>query len=226
MGHDSRFAKPRQFKKDKLYFHIMKSFYERYWENTDALNDYTYKLKLIKKLVPEEDNLEVLDFGCGKGAFIKDILSINPTLKITGADISQTAITAARKKLPKQKFYILTEGGKLPFKDKSFDFILALDVFLHIYDTELIFKEITRVLKHGGRLLITVPYYGLLKNIVIALIGFDEVYNPRNGEIRFYTKNTLLNEIKAIGLTPIKFGYFSRFYPFSKAMYCVSKKNR
>ena len=53
-----------------------------------------------------------MDFGCGKGAFIKDILSINPTLKITGADISQTAITAARKKLPKQKFYILTEGGK------------------------------------------------------------------------------------------------------------------
>ena len=202
----------------------MKSFYERYWENTDALNDYSYKLKLIKKLVPVELNLEVLDFGCGKGAFIKDILSLNPTLKITGADISQTAISAARKKLSGQKFYLLGEGKKLPFKDNSFDFILALDVFLHIYDTELIFNEITRVLKPGGKILITLPFYGLLKNIIIALIGFEEVYNPRNGEIRFYTKNTLLKEIKAVGLKPLLFGYFGRFYPLSRAMYCISKK--
>ncbi len=202
----------------------MKSFYERYWEKTDSLNDYSYKVKLIKKLVPKESNLEVLDFGCGKGAFIKDILSINPSLKITGADISQTAITAARKKFPKQKFYYLTSGGKLPFKDNSFDFILALDVFLHIYDTELIFNEITRILKPGGKLLITVPYYGLIKNIIIALIGFDEVYNPRNGSIRFYTKNTLLHEITDVGLKSLKFGYFGRFYPLSKGMYAVAQK--
>lgn len=201
----------------------MKSFYERYWEKTNSLNDYDYKLKLIKKLVPRESKLEVLDFGCGKGVFIKDILSINPSLKIVGADISKTAIAFAKKKMPKQKFYVTAEG-KLPFRDKSFDFIFALDVISHIYDTELIFSELSRLLKPKGRLLITVPYYGLLKNILIALIGFDEVYNPRHGSIRFYTKNTLINEIKAVGLTPIKFGYFGRFYPFSKAMYALAKR--
>lgn len=202
----------------------MKSFYERYWEKVDRLNDYSYKAALIKKLVPKELNLEVLDFGCGKGIFIKDILSINPSLKITGVDISNLAVSYARKKIPKQKFYVITEGEKLPFEDKSFDFIFALDVFLHIYDTELIFNELSRVLKPKGRLLITVPYYGFLKNIVIALIGFDEVYNPRNGSIRFYTKKNLINEINSAGLIPITFGYFGRFYPFSNGMYAVVQK--
>lgn len=174
-------------------------------------------------MIPKEMNLEVLDFGCGKAPFTEDILSINPSLIITGVDVSKIAIAYARKKFPKQKFYLITEGKKLPFKDKSFDFIFALDVFLHIYDTEFIFKELSRVLKPKGRLLITVPFYGLLKNIVIALIGFDEVFNPRNGSIRFYTKNTLMNEIKDVGLIPIKFGYFGRFYPFSNGMYIIAE---
>lgn len=202
----------------------MKSFYERYWEKTDSLNDYSYKVKLIKKLVPKESNLEVLDFGCGKGIFISDLLSVNPSLKVTGVDISKTAISYAKKKLPEIKLFVIAEGKKLPFKDNSFDFIIALDVLLHVYDTELIFSELYRLLKPKGRLLITVPYYGLLKNIVIALIGFDEVFNPRNGSIRFYTKNTLLHEITDVGLIPIKFGYFGRFYPFSNGMYCLAKK--
>lgn len=202
----------------------MKSFYERYWGKTDSLNDYSYKVKLVKNLVPKESNLEVLDFGCGKGVFVKDLLSINSSLKVTGVDISKTAISYARKKMPKTKFYLITEGEKLPFKDKSFDFIFVLDVLLHVYDTELVFNELFRVLKPKGKLLITVPYYGFWKNIVIALIGFDEVYNPRHGSIRFYTKNTLINEVKAVGLSPIKFGYFGRFYPFSKGMYCISKR--
>lgn len=202
----------------------MKNYYERYWEKINTLKDYNYKVDLIKKLVPKDVNLKVLDFGCGKGTISQDMLLINPSLNITGVDVSQTAIAYASKRMPEQKFYTIAEGKKLPFKDNSFDFIVVLDVLLCVYDTELIFKELSRVLKPKGKLLITEPYYGLLKNIVIALIGFEKVYNPRGAAIRFYTPKTLLNEIKAVGLKPDTFGYFGRFYPFSRGMYSISQK--
>ena len=202
----------------------MKDFDERYWKKKEILGDYGYKVKLIKKLVPLEEGLEILDFGCGKGNITLDMLSVNPSLSITGVDVSKIAIASARKKMPKHKFYTIADGKKLPFKDNSFDFITALDILMCVYDTELIFKELSRVLKPKGKLLITEPYYGLLKNIVIALIGFERVFNPRGATIRFYTKKSLMNEIKAVGLSPVTFGYYGRFYPFSRGMYCISRK--
>lgn len=199
-------------------------YWEKYWEKKDSPQDYSYKAALIKKLVPLEKNLRILDFGCGKGIITQDMLFINPSLKITGVDVSKTAIESARKRMPQQKFYSITEEEGLPFKNNSFDFITALDVILFVYDTELIFKELSRVLKPQGRLLITLPYFGFLKNIIIAFIGYDTVYNPRGAAIRFYTRKSLMKEIKAAGLTPMTFGYFGRFYPFSNGMYCISKK--
>lgn len=204
--------------------HFIKDYYERFWKKTEIPKDYKYKASLIKKLVPKQPNLNVLDFGCGNGIVIQDMLKINPSLKVIGVDNSQIAIASARKKISGQKFYIVEDGKRLPFKDNSFDFIFVLDVLQYISNTEFIFKELSRVLKSEGRLLITLPYYGILKNIVISLIGFEIVYNPRNPEIRFYTPNSLMKEIKAVGLSPIKLGYFGRLYPFSNGMYCISQK--
>lgn len=202
----------------------MKSFYERYWEKKETPKDYSYKADLIKKLVPLEKNLRVLDFGCGKGIIIRDMLVINPSLKITGIDVSKTAIAAAKKRMPEHKFYTIQEGQKLPFKNNSFDFITAFDVLLCVYDTELIFKELSRVLKPKGMLVITEPYYSLLKNIIIAFVGYEQVFNPRGPAIRFYTKKSLMREIRAVGLSPLTFGYFGRFYPFPRGMYVICKK--
>lgn len=203
---------------------FVERYWEKYWEKKDSPKDYSYKADLVKRLVPLEKKLRVLDFGCGKGIITQDMLSINSSLKITGVDVSKIAIESARKRMPQQKFYIIGDDERLPFKNNSFDFITALDVLLFVQDTELIFKELSRILKPQGKLLITLPYYGILKNIVIAFLGFDQVYNPRGACIRYYTKKSLINEIKAVGLTPIKFGYFGRFYPFSNGMYCISRK--
>jgi len=112
----------------------------------------------------------------------------------------------------------------MPFKSNTFDFIIVLDVMEHVYDTELVFAELSRVLKPRGRMLITVPFYGLIKNIIISLIAFDFVYNPRSPHIRFYSKKNLLKEIHLANLTSLKFGYFGRFFPISKGMYCLCRK--
>lgn len=202
----------------------MAKFYERYWKDKEVLEDFEYKWPKIIHFIPLQKNLNLLDFGCGKGTILQKILQINPDIKVTGVDISRNAIHHTKKLIPKQSFIVIREGEKLPFKNGSFDFITALDVLEHIYDTELIFSELTRVLKPAGKILLTVPYYGLIKNLIIALFAFDFVYTPRTPHIRFYTKKSLLKEIEGARLSVKKFGYYGRFFPLSRGMFCLAEK--
>lgn len=202
----------------------MEKFYERYWQHEEELEDFSYKWPAIESFIPKGERIKLLDFGCGKGKILKEVLKINPHLRITGVDISQKAIAFIKKQLPDHAFYKIEEGQKLPFASGSFNYILALDILEHIYDTEFIFSELARVLAPGSRMLITVPYYGLIKNLIITLVAFDVVYDPRSQHIRFYTKKSLLREVKGARLLPLQVGYFGRFYPVSKGMFCLCEK--
>lgn len=199
-------------------------FYDRYWKNKEGEVDFPYKWPELSKLIPRKKNITVLDYGCAKGFIISKMIEINPSLKIVGADVSEVAINVARKKLKNNKFFLLEEGKKLPFKSREFDFVVSLDVIEHVYDAELIFSEFSRILKPNGKILISTPYNGLLKNILIALFFFEEVFTPYTPHIRFYTKKSLIKCLRKVGLQSVGFGYYGRFFPFSKGMYVLATK--
>ena len=202
----------------------MKHYYERYWQDLETLSDFSYKWPIIKKLIPVDKGIKILDFGCGKGIISSEISKINPSAIITGIDVSKKALKSARQKVPNHSFIYVNEGKNLPFKENCFDFIIASDVLEHIYDTELAFNELYRVLKHNGKILITVPYYGFIKNIIIALFFFDYIYEPTTPHIRFFTKKTLLKSLERVNLQLVKFGHYGKFYPVSSGMFVLAKK--
>ena len=187
----SLFEEKFTFKTDII--NNVKHYYERYWQDQETLSDFSYKWPIIKKFIPTDKDIKILDFGCGKGAMFSEIAKINPSAALIGVDVSEKALKSARKKVQNHSFILVKEGEKLPFKENCFDFIIASDVLEHIYDTELAFKELCRVLKHNGKILISVPYYGLVKNIIIALFFFDYIYEPTTPHIRFFTKKHCLN---------------------------------
>lgn len=202
----------------------MKKYYERYWDERESMGDFEIKWKSLKTNIPTGNDIEFLDFGCGKGFLLSEILKVNPDLKITGADVSKTAIAYAKKAIPSARFTVIEDGHKLPFKNNSFDFILAADVLEHVYDTDMVFTELVRILKPGGKIFISVPYHGMLKNLAISFFGFDFYFDPKQPHIRFYTKKNLFKIVKEKGLDIIKNGYYGRFYPLSYGMYVVCKK--
>src|ERR1700685_1986773 len=106
----------------------MKPFYERYWEHEEVLEDFSYKWPIIKKYIPQNQQIKILDFGCGKGKMFGEILAMNPQANLTGVDVSKKAINFIKRKFPKQQFKKIAEGGKLPFQTNTFDFIIASDV--------------------------------------------------------------------------------------------------
>ena len=206
---------------------MMDNYYDKYWKGKDSKSDdFRYKWPVISKLVPINLKGSILDIGCGTGKVLGEIVRLNPQAKIIGVDVSKYAIRIASKKLPNSKFHHIKDGKKLPINDNSIDFIVCLDVIEHIYDIQNIYREFKRILRPGGKILITTPYYGVIKNIIIVLTCFDRVFNPFEGHIRFFTKKTLLKAVKQINFGVIKIGYFGRFYPLWNGVYILAFKKK
>jgi ubiquinone/menaquinone biosynthesis C-methylase UbiE len=95
----------------------------------------------------------VLDFGCGSGYMTVEMAKL--AAKATGIDVNPyVASIKVHEALKGRLEYIQTSGTKLPFADASFDRILASEILPMIPDSLPFLREIARVLKPGGRLVI------------------------------------------------------------------------
>jgi SAM-dependent methyltransferase len=150
--------------------------------------------ELTQLAVPQD--ARVLDIGTSTGSNLR-MLSDLGFKYVTGVDVSDDAIRyCARKGLGHVK-----KGNvcALPFDDGSFDVVLATDIIEHVDDDDLALAEIARVLKPGGRVLITVPAFGSLWGLQ------DEVALHK----RRYRIVPLLEQLKRVGLKPLRRYYFN-----------------
>ena len=95
----------------------------------------------------------ILDMGCGAGFTTEYLISRGHTVVAT--DISETALTKLRSRVPMAETSALDFTLGLPWKTEAFDHVVA-DLCLHYFDidtTKRVVKEIVRVLKNGGYLL-------------------------------------------------------------------------
>jgi len=203
----------------------MSSFYERYWSRgEDELSDFNLKWPKLAPLVPREGNITILDFGCGKGHILSEIARLNPTAKLIGLDVSEKALAAAREKVAGVDFKKIEDGVAFPLPDASVDFIFSSEVIEHVYDTENAFRELARVLRPGGTMLMTAPFHGLLKNFAIVLFGFDRHFDPAGPHVRFFTRKSLTGMMEKAGFRVISHGYYGRFYPFPHSIFVLAER--
>ena len=90
----------------------------------------------------------LLDVGCGT----KPYRSLFNVADYAGLDIDSEP---TRKRGIADYLY---DGGRFPFEDAAFDSILCNQVLEHVFNPDVFLGEINRVLKPGGRLLLTVPF--------------------------------------------------------------------
>ena len=110
--------------------------------------------KIINCISKLPKNAKILDVGCGKGSYLKEIYKYRPDLKLYGVDIGEV-----EKFLPKHIFFIKGSGEKLPFKDGIFDFIFCFHVLEHVLNPHDFMMEFYRILKKEGYVYIEMPYY-------------------------------------------------------------------
>lgn len=88
---------------------------------------------------------KVLDVGCGKAFLLYDLTQAVPGLEVTGIDVSSYGLEHA---MPDVKpFLQYANATKLPFPDKSFDFVFSINTFHNLFNYELYdaLKEVERV---------------------------------------------------------------------------------
>lgn len=201
--------------------------YNEFWKQRKfkQCEDFSYKWPCLKKYIPIDPKISILDFGCGAGQLIFKINKMNPKSHYVGVDVSEECVSRNKEKFSKKEFRLIKDGAPLPFKDNSFEYIISSDSIEHVYDTESAFGEFKRVLKPGGKIIITTPYHGFFKNLAIILSNnFDLSFDPSAPHIRFFTKESISKCLKKAGLKPIKYDYFGRFYPLSRGMLVIAEK--
>ena len=115
----------------------------------------TLERQLLAGLLGRVDGKKLLDVGCGDGAMAFELARQGAT--VTALDADPSMIAAARLRAENEVARIqFVEGNaeSLPFGDATFDVVVAVTVLCLVQDAEHAVKEIARVLKPEGRLVI------------------------------------------------------------------------
>ncbi|MCK6450989.1 MAG: class I SAM-dependent methyltransferase [Alphaproteobacteria bacterium] len=111
--------------------------------------------RLILELVGDVAGRRVLDVGCGDGALAVELSQRGAA--VAGIDSSRAMIEAARRLAERRRVDIdfrAATAERLPFPAEQFDVVVAVTILCFVEDAAPVFREMARVLRPGGRLVI------------------------------------------------------------------------
>lgn len=162
-----------------------------------------YLVPPIMKLAGDvRPGMRVLDIGCGNGYIAS--LYMEKGCSVVGVDPSESGIEHARKAHPGGRFEIdlATPDLRERLGEEPFDLVISAEVAEHVYDADAWAQSAANALRPGGMLVMTTPYHGYLKNIVIAVTGrWDHHHTSLDaGEhIKFWSRATMTTLLERNG---------------------------
>lgn len=124
----------------------------------------------VARRLPLRTGDRVLDIGCGPGWFWASVVKDVPEgLDLTLADQSAGMVAEAVERCSALPFASVTgheaEATELPFRDGSFDAVIAMHMLYHVADQPAAIAEMFRVLKPGGVLAVTTNGAGNMREL-------------------------------------------------------------
>ena len=125
----------------------------------DSKNPYRrYKLErdqtLTVELLRVSDGELILEVGCGYGRVSRSLLA-SARIQLVGLDLSEAMLRSCKQELGEELTVCRADAGRLPFRDGSFDAVVCTGVLMHLPDQRRALAELGRVLRPGGRLVVS-----------------------------------------------------------------------
>jgi 2-polyprenyl-3-methyl-5-hydroxy-6-metoxy-1,4-benzoquinol methylase len=168
------------------------------------------KLDLLRKHLGNISGRRCLLITCGDNNGALNYYFRDWGGRWTWAEVEHHGIQEMEKFLG-EKVYAATPHA-LPFTDESFDCVVSIDVHEHLADPTSFNRELARVVKRGGRVIVTVPNGDWWKpaNLIKYMVGMTK---KKYGHMRIgYNLRDLQKILSAVGFQPYATGSYSKFF--------------
>jgi 2-polyprenyl-3-methyl-5-hydroxy-6-metoxy-1,4-benzoquinol methylase len=187
-----------------------------------------YLTKPLLTLLEDRKQQKILDVGCGNGWLAS--LLLERGYDVYGIDASVTGIAIANQKYP-GRFYVQDlSSDELPndLQELDFNTIISTEVVEHLYDPRGYINFCKSVLQKsgGGKIILSTPYHGYLKNLFLAVTGHMDAHFTvlwAGGHIKFWSKDTLSYVLQEQGFTVTGFIGCGRLPYLWKSMIITAK---
>ncbi|WP_053405518.1 bifunctional 2-polyprenyl-6-hydroxyphenol methylase/3-demethylubiquinol 3-O-methyltransferase UbiG [Persicobacter sp. CCB-QB2] len=171
---------------------------------------HSYLVSPVEEMLDNKKNRKILDVGCGNGAIANFL--IDRGFDVFGTDASESGIRIANE-MNEGRFFIQDlESDEVPFQIQSlnFDTIISTEVVEHLYAPRKYISFCKNVLlkNGGGEIIISTPYHGYWKNLIMAVFGkWDKHLTVLwdGGHIKFWSKETLSKLLEEQGFEVVAF---------------------
>lgn len=169
---------------------------------------------IINNLKPKDGEC-ILDLGCGDGFYLYLLSNLNQNLILFGVDNDRKALNSAKRNLNLNKIKLVQTDlmEKLPFSNNFFDGIIMSEVMEHLPSDLKCMKDVRRVLKKDGKILLSVPHINypffwdpvnwVLQRIFKTHIESGFWAGIWNQHLRLYSRENLRSILKKSGFSDI-----------------------
>lgn len=174
---------------------------------------YLKFMEYIVRYYPQhEGTLKLLDVGCGTGTFAAMLAEAGLNVSPTGLDMAERMCQLARAKsrevgLERSIDFVTGDSEHLPFPENCFDMVTCSNSFHHYPHQDKVLREMFRVLKPGGRVVIIDGF----RDNIIGWVIFDFGVARVEKSVHHCSALEMLNELGSAGYTEIeqeKFGFW------------------
>ena len=194
------------------------------WASADRTDAHAYILPAIIKLLPDSKKLNILDAGCGNGYVAGKLAALGH--HVVGIDQAEDGIAIAQATYPNLNFEVRSVYDDLKGLMTDVDLVISSEVIEHLFYPQRFIRNLYDVIRPGGHIILTTPYHGYLKNLLIGMFGLWDQHHTidwEGGHIKFFSKKSLSRLLRSNGFVEIVYRNAGRIPFLWKSMVCRAK---
>lgn len=199
------------------------------WKSTNAPCSCAFVAPKVIQILKYLGISTVLDVGCGNGALCG--LLQREGFEVTGADYDKAGCDLATQAYSGITFINVGvyDSPEIIIRntESKFDCVVSTEVIEHLYSPQFLPIFASSVLRPAGYLVISTPYHGFLKNLLLSLFNHWDAHHSvlwEGGHIKFWSKRTLTRLLEQNGFKVLSFHGVGRVPYLWKSMILVAQK--